>query len=140
MSVMRMVDLLTHMSGLTYGIQNRTNVDAAYRKARLDGHACRRRSLRHRTRQAPARFDRPQAGTIRSAPMCWRHDGAAFGDEPGEFLQSRIFAPLGMVDTGFHCPPKKGNRLTDSWYYAPGEAPKLLDLAQKVGSFARAAF
>ena len=34
-----MVDLLTHMSGLTYGIQNRTNVDAAYRKGRLDGHA-----------------------------------------------------------------------------------------------------
>ena len=33
-----MVDLLTHMSGLTYGIQSRTNVDAAYRKARLDGH------------------------------------------------------------------------------------------------------
>jgi CubicO group peptidase (beta-lactamase class C family) len=30
---MRIVDLLTHMSGLTYGIQNRTNVDAAYRKA-----------------------------------------------------------------------------------------------------------
>jgi CubicO group peptidase (beta-lactamase class C family) len=36
-----------------------------------------------------------------------------------------------MVDTGFHCPPEKGHRLTDSWYYAPGEAPKLLDLAEK---------
>ena len=28
---MRFVDLLTHMSGLTYGFQNRTSVDAAYR-------------------------------------------------------------------------------------------------------------
>ena len=30
---MQMVDLLRHTSGLTYGFQNRTNVDAAYRKA-----------------------------------------------------------------------------------------------------------
>ena len=28
---MRMIDLLRHTSGLTYGFQNRTNVDAAYR-------------------------------------------------------------------------------------------------------------
>src|SRR5437773_2289196 len=29
---MRMVDLMSHMSGLTYGFQNRTSIDAAYRK------------------------------------------------------------------------------------------------------------
>ena len=34
---MRMVDLLTHMSGLTYGFQNRTSIDAAYRKNLPDG-------------------------------------------------------------------------------------------------------
>ena len=33
---MRFVDLITHMSGLTYGFQNRTSVDAAYRDAELD--------------------------------------------------------------------------------------------------------
>src|SRR5262249_40587907 len=33
---MRMIDLLRHTSGLTYGFQQRTNVDAAYRKLRLD--------------------------------------------------------------------------------------------------------
>ena len=32
----RMVDLLRHTSGLTYGFQERTPVDAAYRKARID--------------------------------------------------------------------------------------------------------
>jgi hypothetical protein len=34
---MRMLDLLRHTSGLTYGFQQRTNVDAAYRKLKLDG-------------------------------------------------------------------------------------------------------
>src|SRR5205085_7446226 len=33
---MRMQDLLRHTSGLTYGFQNRTNVDAAYRAGKID--------------------------------------------------------------------------------------------------------
>ena len=33
---MRFVDLLTHMSGLTYGLQNRNNIDAAYRENNFD--------------------------------------------------------------------------------------------------------
>ena len=32
---MQVVDLLRHTSGLTYGFQNRTNVDAAYRKLKI---------------------------------------------------------------------------------------------------------
>lgn len=134
MSVMRMVDLLTHMSGLTYGIQNRTNVDAAYRKARLDGHPSLASNDHFITELAklPLEFDpgtswNYSVGTDVLGVIVARLSGMSLG----EFLQSRIFAPLGMVDTGFHCPPEKGHRLTDSWYYAPGEAPKLLDLAEK---------
>ena len=32
---MQMVDLLRHTAGLTYGFQQRTNVDAAYRKLKI---------------------------------------------------------------------------------------------------------
>ena len=32
---MQIVDLLRHTSGLTYGFQNRTNVDAAYRQMKI---------------------------------------------------------------------------------------------------------
>ncbi len=32
---MMMIDLLRHTSGLTYGFQQRTNVDAGYRKLKL---------------------------------------------------------------------------------------------------------
>src|SRR3982751_1130829 len=33
---MRVVDLMRHTSGLTYGFQNRTNVDAAYRESKME--------------------------------------------------------------------------------------------------------
>ena len=33
---MQVVDLMRHTSGLTYGFQSRTNVDAAYRKLKLE--------------------------------------------------------------------------------------------------------
>ncbi|MFD9735637.1 serine hydrolase domain-containing protein [Umezawaea sp. NPDC059074] len=37
----------------------------------------------------------------------------------GEFLAERVFAPLGMVDTGFFVPEEKLSRFTS--YYQPGE-------------------
>ncbi|MFM9936748.1 MAG: serine hydrolase domain-containing protein [Novosphingobium sp.] len=133
-SVMRMVDLLTHMSGLTYGIQNRTNVDAAYRKARLDGHPSLPSNDHFIAELAklPLEFDpgtgwNYSVGTDVLGVIVARLSGVSLG----EFLQQRILTPLGMVDTGFFCPPEKAHRLTDSWYYAPGEAPKLLDVAEK---------
>jgi CubicO group peptidase (beta-lactamase class C family) len=133
-SVMRMVDLLTHMSGLTYGIQNRTNVDAAYRKARLDGHPSLASNDHFITELAklPLEFD-PGTGWNYSVGIDVLGVVVArlSGMSLGEFLQSRIFGPLGMVDTGFHCPPEKAHRLTDSWVYTPGEAPKLIDMAEK---------
>ncbi len=33
---MRFVDLMTHMSGFTYGLQNRNNIDAVYRENNFD--------------------------------------------------------------------------------------------------------
>jgi CubicO group peptidase (beta-lactamase class C family) len=53
--------------------------------------------------------------------------GMAFG----EFLRTRLFEPLGMVDTGFHCPPEKISRFSSC--YVPGDhgGLKLQDDAQK---------
>jgi CubicO group peptidase (beta-lactamase class C family) len=33
----------------------------------------------------------------------------------GEFLRTRIFEPLGMVDTAYWCPPEKAGRLVSSY-------------------------
>ena len=44
---MKVVDLVTHTSGLTYGFMNRTNVDRAYRRRAHCGVQCRGRSRWH---------------------------------------------------------------------------------------------
>ena len=43
----------------------------------------------------------------------------ASGQTFDEFLEQRIFAPLGMVDTGFFCPPEKADRLAEMYGPAP---------------------
>lgn len=130
---MRMVDLLSHQSGLTYGIQNRTHVDAAYRKGKLDGHASLPGNDHFIAELAklPLEFEPGTAWNYSVATdvlgvVVARLSGLSLG----EFFAQRIFGPLGMVDTGFHCPPDKAHRLADAWTYVPGKAPQLLDRAE----------
>ena len=130
---MRIVDLLTHMSGLTYGIQNRTNVDAAYRKGRLDGHAGLPGNDHFIAELAklPLEFAPGEAWNYSvSTDVCGVIVARVSGMSLGEFLKARIFEPLGMVDTAFHCPPEKLDRLGDAWSYVPGGEPHLLDRAE----------
>ena len=70
---MKVVDLATHTSGLTYGFMNRTGVDAAYRRAKavdretpggLNG-------LIEQLAQIPLDFYREQPGIIRFRSTCW---------------------------------------------------------------------
>jgi len=129
---MRMVDLLTHMSGLTYGFQNRTSVDAAYRKNLPDGG----RSM--------AGFDWFVAELakipLEFAPgAAWNYSVSTdvlgvvvsrlAGKPLGQVFEERIFAPLGMRDTGFHLPEANRARLTDAWAYDSGKPPKLTEKA-----------
>lgn len=134
---MRMVDLLTHMSGLTYGIQNRTNVDAAYRKGRLDGHASLPGNDHFIAELAklPLEFEPGQGwnysvGSDVLGVIVARLSGMSLD----AFFATRIFGPLGMVDTAFQCPADKAHRLTDAWAYREGEAPRLFDPAAKSGT------
>lgn len=129
---MRMVDLLSHTSGLTYGFQNRTSIDAAYRKTLPDGG----RDMPGddwfvvELAKIPLEFA-PGTGWNYSvstdvlgvvvARLAGKSLGAVFGE--------RIFGPLGMHDTGFDLPEAKRDRLTDCWTYMPGAPPKLIDRA-----------
>ena len=47
-----------------------------------------------------------------------------------EFLRQRIFAPLGMVDTGFHVPAEKASRLAACYIATPDSRMKLQDEPQ----------
>ena len=131
---MRMVDLLRHTAGFTYGFQNRTNVDAAYRDAKLDA---------LRTEQDNDQF----IATLAGIPLefepgeAWNYSVATdvlgivvarlSGMSLGEFFRTRIFDPLKMIDTAFHCPVEKLDRLTDAYVKHPKRGPVLNDPGEK---------
>lgn len=126
----RFVDLLTHMSGLTYGLQNRTSIDAAYREAEFDFGRERHSSDEYLALlgRLPLEFE-PGSG--------WNYSvstdvlGIAVerlsGMRLGEYFQKHIFAPLGMEDTGFDVASGQEERLADAHGYQPGKPPRLVD-------------
>jgi len=142
-ATMRMVDLLSHRSGLTYGIQNRNNLDAAYRKARLDGHPRLdgNDAFIAGLAQLPLEFNPGEAWQYSvSVDVLGVIVSRLSGQSLGEFLKTRIFDPLGMTDTGFFCPADKAHRLADAWMHSPGGPPKLFDQADKSGMLRAPAF
>ncbi len=101
---MRMVDLLRHTSGLTYGFQNRTNVDAAYRQLKIGEieKAGDLESFIAALARLPLEFSPGSAWNYSVATDVVGYLVGLIAGEPFEdFLQRRILGPLGMVDTGF---------------------------------------
>jgi len=127
---MRFVDLLSHMSGLTYGFQSRTSVDAAYRKARLDLSRAAITSDEYIATLAkiPLEFEpgtrwNYSVSTDVLGVCVERLSGMSLGD----YFRENIFAPLGMEDTGFDIDEGEQDRLADAYAYRPGQAPRLID-------------
>jgi CubicO group peptidase (beta-lactamase class C family) len=119
---MKVVDLVTHTSGLTYGFMNRTNVDRAYRRAHiaefnaeggLDG-------MIEQLSTLPLEFSPGTAWNYSVSIdvmgyLVQKLSGKSFG----EFLRTRLFEPLGMADTAFWCAPEKIGRFASC--YQPKE-------------------
>ncbi len=115
---MRMIDLLRHTSGLTYGFQSRTMVDAAYRRDKLDPF--------EQTGDLQGFVDALAGVPLEFSPgtafnysvstdvlgyLVERISGVPFA----EYLHSRILGPLGMVDTAFHVPDDKAGRFAQCY-------------------------
>lgn len=119
----RVVHLLTHMSGLTYGFQYRHPVDAIYRHLGYNFGYAKDADLDQAIRDCssvPLLFE-PGAR--------WNY-GVSFdvlgrlieiwsGQPLDVFLRERILGPLGMVDTEWWTPPEKAERL--AMLYVPAE-------------------
>ena len=103
---MLIIDLLRHTSGLTYGFQLRTNVDAAYRAAKIGEIEKDDSDLDHFVEtlaKLPLEFSPGEKWNYSVATdvlgyLVQKISGERFED----FLKRRIFDPLGMADTGFH--------------------------------------
>ena len=127
---MLMVDLLRHTSGLTYGFQNRGNIDAAMREGKfenwhgnldLDGFVAALGKL-------PLEFSpgdewNYSVSTDVLGAVIQRLEGKSLD----QVFADRIFGPLGMHDTFFAVPEGKVDRLTDCYTFVPGKGRVMYD-------------
>jgi CubicO group peptidase (beta-lactamase class C family) len=129
-SNMKMVDLLRHTSGLTYGFQERTPIDSMYRKLKLDDFFGSRNldEFIAELAKIPLQFD---PGTAWNYSVSTDVIGAIIqrieGKPLDQVFQERIFGPLGMNDTGFQVPPEKAGRITDCYAYHPAKKMEMFD-------------
>jgi CubicO group peptidase (beta-lactamase class C family) len=104
-------DLLRHTSGLTYGVFGDTLVDREYRKAKglMDQNLA---SFVTGIAQLPLLFEPGTRWNYSlSVDVLGRLVEVLSGKSFEQFLQERIFTPLGMRDTGFYVPASKKDRL-----------------------------
>jgi CubicO group peptidase (beta-lactamase class C family) len=131
---MKVVDLVTHTSGLTYGFMMRTSVDAAYRKLKINdfqtpgGLA----GMMEQLAGLPLEFSPGTAWNYSVSIdvmgyLVEKLSGMSFG----EFLRTRLFEPLGMTDTAFWVPPEKIDRFCSCYQPKKGGGLDLQDDAGK---------
>src|SRR3982075_1455191 len=120
---MLIVDLLRHTSGLTYGFQQRTNVDAAYREKKIGEFekSGTLQSMIEDLSKFPLEFSPGEAWNYSvSTDVIGYLIGKISGKPFEQFFQERILDPLGMTDTGFFVSPVKAHRLA-ACYSADGK-------------------
>jgi CubicO group peptidase (beta-lactamase class C family) len=119
-------DLMRHTSGLTYGFAGATAVQRLVKDADIVN---------------PSKPTAEQIGRLAKLPLL-RQPGEAWeyglstdvlghvleivsGESLGEFLAARVLRPLGMVDTAFHTPPAKRDRLAEPFSYDALKAARI---------------
>jgi CubicO group peptidase (beta-lactamase class C family) len=130
---MKVLDLFTHTAGLTYGFLARSNVDAAYRKRRV-GEPAQEGGLERMIEEladlplefSPGDYWNYSVSIDVLGYLVEKISGLSFG----EFLRTRLFAPLGMNDTGFHCPEDKIDRFASCYVARPEGGITLQDDAR----------
>jgi CubicO group peptidase (beta-lactamase class C family) len=132
---MKVVDLVTHTSGLTYGFMMRTMVDYTYRRLKIGDFATEGglETMIEQLAGVPLEFSPGTAWNYSVSIDVMGYLVQKLSGMPfGEFLRTRLFEPLGMRDTAFHCPPEKIERLASC--YQPGEGGKGLKLQDDAGA------
>ena len=123
-------DLLRHTAGLTYEFLGDSPVQRQYGEVKI---ATRDRSNDEFSRTLAAIPLQFQPGSMwaysRATDVLGRLVEVLSGQTLGQFLHNEIFAPLGMVDTGFVVPPSEHHRIAEPFEKDPdgGVLMKVLD-------------
>ncbi len=115
-------DLLRHTGGLTYGFFGNSEVDQKYRAAGLLLADKDLEEFVGKLSEIPLQYEpgtRWHYGV--NTDVLGRLVEVVSGQTFEEFLNDRIFGPLGMVDTSFWVPPEKRSRFAQ--LYAPKGTP-----------------
>jgi len=132
---MKVIDLATHTSGLTYGFMMRTGVDAAYRRMKVVDRQTPSglQGMIDQLAQVPLDFSPGTAWNYSVAIdvlgyLVEQLSGLRFS----EFLRTRLFEPLGMHDTAFWVPADRTERFSSCYQPEGGGAGlKLQDDARE---------
>ncbi|KKW90108.1 serine hydrolase domain-containing protein [Sphingobium chungbukense] len=133
---MLMIDLLRHTSGLTYGLQRQTAIDARYRDLGLD---------EFQQKRSPDEF----IAALASLPLefspgeRWNYSVSTdvlgvvverlSGLDLERFFREHIFDPLGMADSFFELPEDRVERMTDAWQLGPDRTFSLYERGARSG-------
>jgi CubicO group peptidase (beta-lactamase class C family) len=120
---MQIVDLMRHTSGLTYGFQQRSNVDAAYRQRQIGAveKAGTLDTMIADLAKIPLEFSPGEAWNYSvSTDVIGYLIGRISGMPFEQFLKERVFDPLGMADTDFFVPADKAHRFAACYNADPG--------------------
>lgn len=129
-------DVLTHTAGFTYGVFDASPLGAMYRKAGIGGPTRDLQGFVEDLGKMPLKFDpTTQWNYSVATDVLGRLVEVASGQKFGEFLQARIFTPLGMKDTSFTFDPAKADRqaVLYSREGVPAAFPKAGFLAKPTG-------
>lgn len=114
-------DLLTHTAGFTYGFFGQTEVDELYRQADLMAADKTMQDFVSLLAEIPLQYDPGSRWHYSvSVDVQGALVEAVSGMSFGEFLQTRLFGPLGMKDTSFVVPAEKWPRVAQ--LYSPKNA------------------
>jgi len=133
---MLMVDLLRHSSGLTYGLQRQTAIDARYRALGLDEFQQKRSSDEFIAALAalPLEFSPGERWNYSvSTDVLGVVVERLSGLDLERFFRDRIFDPLGMADTFFELPEDRVERMSDAWQLGSDGALSLYDRGSRSG-------
>ena len=124
--------LLTHTSGLTYGVENEGGVSGLYAEKRTDfnPHDGPLASVVDRLAEIPLKFEPGSRWEYSvSFDVLGRLVEVVSGKQLDVFLKEQIFDPLGMEDTAFFVPQSKHGRFVSLYQCTPQARLVLMESA-----------
>jgi CubicO group peptidase (beta-lactamase class C family) len=121
-------DLLSHQSGLTYGLFDISPVDSAYAAVSPTAPSGTLEDMAQKVAGLPLKFSPGTRWNYSiSTDVCGYLVQLISGQPFDEYLNEHIFGPLGMVDTAFFVPPEKLDRFAANYGPTAEGGMRLID-------------